>query len=124
MLTLLLIFALSLGIVSATEVDNFTVRENIPDSTAWLNQRMNQVLKDAAAATHGCDLGKLHREIYNRVGGGLYAKVELWSPENPSVRKIPISQSIYQKISKNYFSKFGILPVKFEKFYTENNLRV
>ncbi len=106
----------------ATEVDNFTVRTGFTDSRSWLNEKMNASLKEAAAETKTCDPFELHKALYKKLGGPLYAKIELWSAENPNVIKLPIDRSIYRQISKKFVSNFGLLPVPMKTFYTEHNL--
>lgn len=108
----------------ATEVDNYTPIQNFQDSTDWLNQRMNQEMQLATDSVASCDQTELYRALYDRLGGGLYAKVELWSSENNKVVKIPIQDSIYQDVADKYISHFGIIPLALKKFYTESNLNL
>ena len=81
---------------------------------------MNAALQQIAKKSKICDVVTLQSDLYEDLGGALYAKIEGWSADNPNAVRIPIEKSIYRLIADKYVSHFGILPVQFKKFYTEN----
>lgn len=112
------IFFLPLSLFSA-ETDNFTARDQVRDSSAWMNQKMNATLAEAAAATNSCDLNELHAQLYNRMGDILWAKIEDWGRTNPLAVSVPVADSIYTQI-RNW--RVGAVP--FRVMYAPHVIRM
>lgn len=82
-----------------SETDPYTLRDNLKDSSQWLNQHTNAALDASAAKVTSCDAYALQRQLFKEWGGVFYAKIEGWSKENPDARFLPIEQSIYAPVA-------------------------
>lgn len=80
----------------AEETDFFQER-NLPDSSAFLDQKMNQSLKQIATKSRSCKPETLHKLILKDLGGWGWSVIEDWVFEAPNHGKITKrKQSIYK----------------------------
>lgn len=80
----------------AEETDFFHERE-FQDSSAFLDQKMSDALRDIAGSSKDCAPEHLHRAILDRLGGWGWSVIERWVFEAPSHGKITsLKNSVYR----------------------------
>jgi len=87
---LLVIFCVPLSF--ATEVDSFTDRNiQLTDSSGRINQITNELFREAVKAANDndevCEKSILYQEIYNKMGGFLWAELETRILEDTTIDK-------------------------------------
>lgn len=111
--------------VSASETDNFSLRGyNYPDSTMWLNSKMNSSLDEVANKTKSCNPFELQKNLFQSLGGVFIATIEKWSEENPNAEFLPFENSIYSDIGETPGTHGLRKLVKFKSYYVPGQFRV
>lgn len=87
-----LILLLAVPVLNATEVDSFTDRNIVlKDSIIRINQMTNDLFHQAVDGANiyqeGCDDSLLYTEVYNKMGGFLWAEIENRILEDTTVEK-------------------------------------
>ncbi len=108
----------------ASETDPYTLRGQLPDSTKWLNLRMNNALDQSAGKVRSCDAYALQKQIFKEWGGVFYAKIENWSKENPYARFLPIDESIYGAVAKQRGREGWRKLTKFHMYYSPGIVQI
>ena len=97
----LVLILLPAAVCRAYETDQFSNRlESIQDSTAILDEKVNQTIADIAASWKGPrDDWKFVDAVFRSIGGYHWVdKIERWAMDSPDVERLQPSrrQSIYQ----------------------------
>lgn len=123
---LVVLFVLCAAVFNAmaSETDPYTLRGQLPDSTNWLNDRMNSALEQSASKVRSCDAFALQKQIFKDWGGVFYAKIEDWSKENPYARFLPIEDSIYGAVAKKRGRNGWRKLTKFQMYYSPGIVRI
>lgn len=110
----------------ASETDNITHRNLKIDSREWLNQRMNDAIKEAALAANPKTPYSVHKKLFKSLGGLFWAKIEKWADEPGSpAEHVKFEDSIFRDVGNvRGDTSFLRKLIKFKSYYSSGIYRM